>query len=133
MKIYEVEPETLHLAMPLIEKWAASKHGMHTVAEVIENLTSGNWTLWAVVDGPQVVAIYAVHIYDSIKGRCLEMPFICGSRAREWWRLADAEIEQIAQEYGAQHIVLTGRRGWERMTRGRYAARHVVLTREVGR
>lgn len=132
MTIHQVTPETWHLVEGHVIRWLKSKHCPHTAQEIIDAVTSGAWTLWAVVAGRKVMGVYAVRIFTTAQGRMLEMPFLVGEKVRQWWQLADDTIEQTAREYGATKILLTGRKGWERVTRSRYRVHSVVIEREVG-
>lgn len=131
MKIHEVGPETLHLVEPLLARWLASKHCLHTRGEIMSKVESCAWTMWAVVKGRDVLGLYAVHISDTPRGRVLEMPFLVGNGVTKFWHLIDEHIEGIAKEYNAGTIALTGRLGWSRVTRGRYSPYNVILVREV--
>lgn len=131
MKIHEVGPETLHLVEPLLARWLASKHCLHTREEIMSKVQSCAWTMWAVVKGRDVLGLYAVHIGDTPRGRVLDIPFLVGNGVTKFWPLIDEHINGLAKEYGASVIALTGRPGWARVTRNRYSLYHVVIVREV--
>jgi hypothetical protein len=131
MKIHEVGPETLHLVEPLLDRWLTSKHCLHTREQIMADVQSGAWSLWAVVKGRDVIGLYAIHIGDTPKGRVLDMPFLVGNGVTKFWPLIDDHLSAVAKEYGASVIALTGRPGWARVVRDRFSLYHVVLVREV--
>jgi hypothetical protein len=131
LAVHQVTAETWHLVLPLVEKWLSSKHCPHTGPEIVSNLEDGSWTLWAVVQGRHILGLYAVRVFTTARAKCIEIPFLVGEKVRQWWVLADAEIQRIAKGEGCQMVYLTGRRGWERVTRGRYKVHSIVIAREV--
>lgn len=131
MNIIEVRPENWHLAKGFCEAWEKSRHGCHTVPEIIANCIGGDWQLWCVMDAETPIAVYATRIFQRKQTRILEMPMLIGSRAADWWRIADDHVNRIAKLYGCSRIQLTGRAGWQRMTKGRYAVEGVLIGRKV--
>lgn len=129
--IERVTEQTWHTVEPLAFKWLKSKHCPHTPKELWANITSGDWSLYRVSAGRDPVGLYAVRVFDTAKGRAIEMPFLVGSKIRQWWRLADQHMEALAREFGATKIVLTGRLGWARLTRDRYRMASVIIERTI--
>jgi hypothetical protein len=132
LAVHQVTAETWHLVLPLVEKWLSSKHCPHTGPEIVSNLEDGSWTLWAVVQGRHILGLYAVRIFTTARGKFMEMPFLVGEKVRQWWQIADAEVDRLGRAEGCSKILLTGRKGWERVTRGRFRVAAVVIEREVG-
>jgi hypothetical protein len=129
--IHQVTAETFHLVQPLVQKWLQSKHCPHSAQEIISALERGAWSLWAVVAGRKVLGIYSVRVYTSAQGKFLEIPFLVGDKARQWWTLVDDAIDEIARGEGCDKVRIYGRKGWERVTRDRYRPSAVVIEREV--
>lgn len=129
--IERVTDQTWHTVEPLAFRWLRSKHCPHTPAELWANMTAGDWTLYRVSAGREPIGLYAVRVFDTARGRGIEMPFLVGSHIRQWWQIADSHMEALAREFGAAKIVLTGRKGWARLTEGRYRVASVIIERTL--
>lgn len=132
MTIHQVTPETWHMVEGHVIRWLKSKHCPHTAQEIIDAVTSGAWTLWAVMAGRVVKGVYSVRVFTTKQGKFVEVPFLIGEKARQWWPLVDQSLEELGRKLGAEKLEIRGRPGWMRLVKnGRYRLQSVVMTRNI--
>lgn len=130
MKIFEVREKTWHLVHPFVQRWEESRHGTHTVPEVLAHCIAGEWQLWALAEPERIRAVWSTRHYTNHKGHFLEVPMLVGEGAKEWWTIVDDKLTELARSTNAQKRIVA-RKGWHRLMKSRYSVYCVVLGQEA--
>jgi hypothetical protein len=86
-----------------------------TLDQVYDNLVSGQWGLYAVVEDGRVVGAGTVAVSDYGLRRVLEVvAFGADEHTRTWENVLDS-LKEIAKSMGCAAIRCEGRPGWERV------------------
>lgn len=90
--------------------------GRWSTADVLDNLEAGEWQLFLVSDGDQVIASIICNVMDGHK-KTLELGLCWGQGVDEWSDEFSAAIDQIGAELGCDQLALDGRPGWRKIMR----------------
>jgi hypothetical protein len=130
MKIFEVREKTWPLVHSFVQRWEDSRHGMHTVSEVLAHCIAGEWQLWALAEPERIRAVFATRVYTNHKGNFLEVPMLVGNNAKDWWCQVDDKLTELSRSSNAKKRIVA-RKGWARLMASRFSVYCVVLGQEA--
>lgn len=112
------------MAEPHIKKALKKSDGTYTIEEVKYGCLSGEYILWLVKSGKAAI-ILMVSEYHKRKQCDILM---LGGDDMDSWLVELDEIEGWAQKVGCDRMILTGRKGWEKMLPG-YKIKTVTMVK----
>lgn len=133
MRFTGIEAKDTPFYMP--EAWvflrpAAERSGHYTEESVRGALLSGEFQLWCVFRGEEMLASCITETARFPAGLRCEVVLCGGTSMDEWLSPCLAVIEAWAKEMGCERMRIEGRPGWERALRG-YSKRSIVLVKEL--
>ena len=97
----------------------------HTFEDIVEGVTQGRYFFWP---GDASCMITEIIYYPRRKGVHV---FLAGGDLEELIEMQKS-LSKWAKEMGADHLTLTGRKGWERALRDEgWKHPHTTLTKEI--
>lgn len=105
--------------------------GRWTAPEVLENIESGEWQLFLVLDGHYIIASIVCNVMDGHK-KTLELGLCWGKGVDDWSDEVSEALDQIGRELGCTQLALDGRPGWRKiMNKHGYKLNSVRYTRQL--
>jgi hypothetical protein len=90
--------------------------GIWTEQDFIERLQSGEWQLFIVFEGEQLLASLVCTIAQG-RDKVFEVGFCWGEAAQAWTEQVYNSFAVIGRELGCDKMTLNGRPGWARMAK----------------
>ncbi len=113
---------------------AASERGLGDISSqtILADCASGRFKLLVVADeGLNILAAAAARFVEHAnKDTACEL-IACGGKSLKLWRGIVPEFEAWAKHYGAKHVRLSGRPGWQKVFTGYRRAPFITLIKEL--
>ena len=114
------------LAVPMLQKAMDRMPGVYCMRELKSKCMDGTYVLWF-SQKAKCALIIKVSQYHSYKACAIVM---VGGNDLENWIDELSEIEQYAKSQGCKEMVVSGRRGWERILKD-YKFDSVTVVKEL--
>lgn len=118
------------LVIDLVDQGVANTGGRYTSEALRDLAEAGDWQLFVVWNGGEVLAVVMTEIYSEISGlKVASIPFVAGHDRKQWLHLLPS-LEGWAEQAGATYIKTWARRGWARHLPD-YKLTHVMLEKRL--
>ena len=98
-----------------VAKAIAKNHGECTVQDAYVRVSTGQWNLWVAEEAGHIVGAVTCRIVEYPQYYACEVIHFATSLPREeWLPLLTGPLEEWARTAGCTHIMLFGRKGFER-------------------
>ena len=112
------------MAEPHIKKAVEKSDGTYTAEEVKYGCLSGEYILWLVRSGKAAIILMVSEYHN---GKQCDILMLGGDDMNEWLDELE-EIEGWAKRAGCDRMILTGRKGWQKMLPG-YKTKTVTMVK----
>ena len=116
----------------LIDGVVADSAGRWSVEVIARQFLSGNWQLWVVWNGKQIVAAVGTELYVEDTGLKLARVVVTTGTGAYAWAHLISDLEDWARSQDAVRLELVARKGWtEYLLPLGYRARAIVFDKEL--
>ena len=102
--------------LPVLERAIAESDGRWSVDSLLADVADGSLIVWVLRREDRTLGVWTTRVCQSAI-RYVSIEDCAGERLSEWIHEALHTVEQWAREMGAQQIIFSGRRGWEKVLR----------------
>ena len=109
--------------------------GEYLSTDILELIMNDQMQLWCVGDGNEIIAAYTTQFRNYPQRKILLVHSLGGSKLREWGRLMEKSLYQLAKLQNCSHLEVYGRKGWGRLLgrEANFKQQYIVLTKEIPR
>ena len=117
---------------PFLMRLEKNLDGVWTAEEVANRFLSGQWQVWLVMNGEDLVAVAATEVWrdDSDRGIC-SLRFVVGHDYKSWMHLIK-DVEEWASEIGCYKMRNENAPGHMRRALKDYKVTHYVTEKVLG-